>query len=168
MTFVSLSASSAATSANYEGKLFGALITNSPFGRTADSPEGKITPDVEFRGYVVEEGKTIFSIVLAQGDRSRSYWLRVGGACEDLVVLGFDQEREELQISNAGRQSMLLLKRARVRLLANRDDRSENPPTNKTSSEVQQPHEMVAAEIRRRRALRQEAEKAQSAESQGN
>ncbi|MCC6416423.1 MAG: VCBS domain-containing protein [Opitutaceae bacterium] len=139
------------------------LLDNSPFGAAQSStgPTRTDTP-VEFRGVFAEGGENFFNLYLAAN--SRSEWLGLGETYGDtLTVKAYDAANQQLTVELQGRPLTLSLGSAKRPAIA---PTPAAPALTATTTPSAQPTAPVpdqerlakiADEIRRRRALRQQA-----------
>ena len=147
---------------------FGALIERSPFAPAAgpklnlgDAAGEQGT--LEFRGMAVDETGASYSVF--DTTQSRGFWIREGGE-GPLRVVSFDTKESLLEVEQNGRAVKLQLKRATVqnRALAMPHPVAAGQPGGPPLAVGQNNPdgrrlEQVAAEVRRRRALRNAAAK---------
>ncbi|MDP1581487.1 MAG: hypothetical protein Q8M02_14540 [Candidatus Didemnitutus sp.] len=145
------------------------LVTNSPFASfgPVNSTAAANAP-LEFRGTFVESGERFFSI-LDTGTR-RAEWVGLNEPGQLFAVKNYHPEREAITVEFQGRVMELNLHSARVAVLAaappppppnntaavsgqNRPAAAATAPAGNEAQRLAQ----VAEEIRRRRALRQQA-----------
>ena len=136
------------------------LVERSPFapprGQVVEQTN-EVQPQLEFRGIATDEGGTIFSVYDIAA--SRGYWLREGevGA---LAVKSYSLADRQIVVEQGGRMLSLQLKRASILagavmaipMPANNSGQANRPATNPAADGTRL--EAVAAEVRRRRALR--------------
>jgi hypothetical protein len=131
------------------------LMKNSPFGAEPQKPADPSTQSWEFRGYVYEDRELLLCVSrVDQSGCVRSSWLNVGQTLDDMQVVGFDRDTLEIAVLKSGQTAKLALKVARVQVI------DASAATQVATLEAQPEKtrlENVAAEIRRRRALRQQA-----------
>lgn len=141
------------------------LLSNSPFGSTPN-PGGPAKADnpVEFRGVFAEGGEFFFNLYIAANTRSE--WLGMDETYgEKLTVKTYDADKQQLTVDYQGKMLTLTLGSAKRVLTA---AAPSNPapaaaqPTNPTVQPApaitdQERLSKIADEIRRRRALRQQA-----------
>jgi hypothetical protein len=139
------------------------LLSNSPFGGTASRPADGGKSPLEFRG-VMMEGDTYFFSLHTTAD-SRSQWLRLNQqSTRDITPTSYDVEKRQLTVTYQG-QSMVLALSASQRPAGPTTTKAAAPPvttpasTEKTVSPTDEAERLakIADEIRRRRALRQQA-----------
>lgn len=143
------------------------LITNSPFGTAAAANvNGLPTGPLEFRGTFVDGGERFFSLL--DPATRRSEWVGLNEAGRAFTVKSYDAEREVIIVDFQGRTHDLKLHAARISALPPVQMNNTPPPANAnaarpavgpgpSTSEAQRLAQ-VAEEIRRRRALRQQAQ----------
>lgn len=149
---------------------FQPLLGRSPFGQPPAAPvQAPVeTPNLEFRGIVVEGGARYYSVFNASTQRGE--WVREGDAKATVQVTEFDAENNVLVVVQNGRPLRLTLKESTISTLAVAPTpaaggaRQGGPrPTGNNNAAVTpapadaQRLEAIAAEVRRRRALRQSA-----------
>ncbi len=146
------------------------LVSNSPFGTAAAAGPntGMPTGPLEFRGTFVDNGERFFSLL--DPATRRSEWVGLNEAGRPFTVKSYDAERETIVVEYQGRSLDLKLHAARISALppvaaapvpmpANANPgRPEAIPAPSTTEA--QRLAQVAEEIRRRRALRQQAQQA--------
>lgn len=138
---------------------FSSLIANSPFGQQQQSQEPSAPEiQVEFRGYVVEDGETLLSLWLPNetGGKARSYWVKPGGTAGAITVSSFDSGRAEVTLVYPGGGVTLPLKRAKISAMATAAPENAQAVAQSGNPSEAQRLESIAGEIRRRRALRQQ------------
>lgn len=146
------------------------LISNSPFGTAATSGPnaGMPTGPLEFRGTFVDNGERFFSLL--DPATRRSEWVGLNEAGRPFTVKNYDAERETIVVEYQGRSLDLKLHAARISVLP---PVAAAPTTMPAGANAPRPEVMpapstteaqrlaqVAEEIRRRRALRQQAQQA--------
>lgn len=139
--------------AQREASPYVGLLQNSPFGLETTVPA--IEPTLEFRGVVMENDGWLFSLAtLDATGRTRSAWVGLDEPYADYLVRSFDSDSNTMQVERRGQRITLKLKLSRVQLL-----QAEAPPVEATDPTVavdeKARHEVIVAETRRRRALRQ-------------
>ena len=140
------------------------LLQNSPFGRVSSLPGNHASTPLEFRGVMVEGGVAYFSLYEAAD--SRSTWVRLNEkTSEDFVVRNYDEQNHQLTVDYQGGSLTLPLTAAVVSAAT----RPAPPPAvgmAKSPALRSAPHSpdseadrlrRIAEEIKRRRALRQQA-----------
>ena len=139
------------------------LLQNSPFGGSA-ALAGGARPDtpLEFRGVLVEGGETFFSIYEASSHSS--LWVAANEAGNPYKVQNYDSAKGVVTVEYKGGLITLPLKQAKVLVLATPAPAPASPvpggpagPTNVTSGNPAGDPAKLVEEIRRRRALRQQA-----------
>jgi hypothetical protein len=137
------------------------LIDRSPFAPPPDqaASEGPTEQGVlEFRGMVEEGGQRAYSVFDATANKAR--WLMVGEG-DTFKVKSFDPSTNQLEIEQQGKSVKLALKRSTIQ--AGAAVVSAPPPNGQPNvNAANQANdarrlETVAAEVRRRRALRTNA-----------
>lgn len=145
------------------------LITNSPFGSAAQAGAGPAaaTP-LEFRGTFVDNGERFFSIL--DTATRRAEWVGLNEAGRAFAVKSYDPEKESITLEFQGRAMDLKLHSARITAAPmpqpvpavagnNAPQNAGGRPAQATPSTTEaQRLAQVAEEIRRRRALRQQAQ----------
>lgn len=147
------------------------LVDRSPFappgqiGENAGPAEPQGT--LEFRGMVTDDGGTSYSIFDTSTNKGR--WVRAEDANGPVQVKGFDSVNNTLEIEQNGRPVKLPLKRATIQagqpvtaMIPATPVHLSNPATPGAPADARKPDagadarrlEAVAAEVRRRRALR--------------
>src|SRR5690606_28505580 len=120
---------------------------------------------LEFRSLIVEDGRRYFSVF--DPSAQRGYWVAEDGADDQsgITVSTYDDDAHRLVVSRGGRTYELLLKQANivagavpapVALTNNGSNNNRARPAVNTAADARR-LEAVAAEVRRRRALRQAA-----------
>lgn len=142
-----------------EGDL-NSLLSNSPFGNGSRAVDPKSDKPLEFRGVLTESGVAYFSIYEAA--TSRSAWVRLNEeSSRDYTAKSYDWENRQLTLEYQGRDLTLSLAAdsspapiapTQVAPPAQAGTAAEKP----TVSEAQKLNN-IAAEIKRRRALRQQS-----------
>jgi hypothetical protein len=134
------------------------LIDRSPFAPPKDEATGESPTEqgaLEFRGMVMEGGETTFSVFDATANKAR--WLRVGEG-DSFKVKHFDAGTNQLEVEQQGKSLKLLLKRSTIQAGAPvvAAPQAGGPPNVHPSDPANDTRrlETVAAEVRRRRALR--------------
>ncbi len=144
------------------------LLANSPFGSVkTGQPVDSGNQPLEFRGISEENGQQFFSVLDTTTKRSR--WISVNDSSGDLVVKNYNAEANTLTVEQNGHALTLTLKSGpRVAQNIPPPMPQGMPPGNNglpgqtmTNSMVgkgpeAQRLQMIAEEIRRRRALRQQ------------
>ncbi len=145
------------------------LLDNSPFGRPP-AAESTTVPaaqaPLEFRSLIVEDGRRYFSVF--DPSAQRGYWVGEGDEENQsgITVSSYDDDARRLVVSQGGRTYELLLKQANIvagavptpavtTANAGNDPGRVRPASNNAADARRL--EAVAAEVRRRRALRQAA-----------
>lgn len=146
------------------------LMSNSPFGVATATPAGAAAAGpLEFRGTFVDRGERFFSLV--DPATRKAEWVGLNEAGRPFVVKNYDAERETVAVEFQGRTLDLKLHSARVVALApqpvapppgtlpqpGNPGNQPRPALAAGTSEAQRLAQ-VAEEIRRRRALRQQAQ----------
>jgi hypothetical protein len=134
----------------------------------AASAATAVTPDspLELRGIMADGGAYMFSIY--DSARKASTWARLNESGREFVIKSHDEARDIITVEQNGRQLTLALKVAKVASApagAPRPVAGPNLPApvggpvvlNPTPADEQRRLEAVAAEVRRRRALREQA-----------
>jgi hypothetical protein len=117
-------------------------------------PVSAVESTIEFRGYVGEEGALKFSLARPDAEgRIRSAWVVLGEPFADYVVRSFDQTTDTVQVEHRGQRLTLKLKLSQVGLIP-APERSGSGIEPATVADDKARLETIAAEIRRRRALR--------------
>ncbi len=137
---------------------FQSLIDRSPFAPPKDDSTGETPTEqgaLEFRGMVMEGGETTFSVFDTTANKAR--WLRVGEG-DSFKIKHFDAGTNQLEVEQQGKSLKLLLKRSTIQAgnpvvaapqAGGQPSVRLGDPANDTRR-----LETVAAEVRRRRALR--------------
>lgn len=142
-----------------EGDL-NSLLQNSPFESGASTTGPKSNEPLEFRGVLTESGVAYFSIY--ETATSRSAWVGLNEeSSRDYTAKSYDGENRQLTIEYQGRDLVLSLAvdsspAAIPTLAATNPTPTETTAAKPTVSEAQKLNN-IAAEIKRRRALRQQA-----------
>lgn len=150
------------------------LVERSPFAPAGQAAEAapEAPSQLEFRGMTTDETGTYFSVFNVSNNRGR--WLREGESGESFTVRSFDQAGNTLEVEHQGKPLKLTLKRATIAAgapmavapvpapqAAGRPAGGRDGGRNNTGAAAQPPDpqrlEAVAAEVRRRRALRNAA-----------
>lgn len=134
------------------------LLDRSPFAPPKDESTGETPADqgvLEFRGMVMEGGETTFSVFDATANKAR--WLRVGEG-DSFKIKHFDAGTNQLEVEQQGKSLKLLLKRSTIQAGASgvAAPQAGGPPNIRPGDPANDTRrlETVAAEVRRRRALR--------------
>jgi hypothetical protein len=144
------------------------LVTNSPFGTAVQATNAGLSgTSLEFRGTFVESGERFFSVL--DPNTRRAEWVGLNEPGRPFTVTSYDAERETIVLAYQGRNLDLKLHAARIGTLppptpATAQTGQQNSrappsasPSGPSTSEAQRLAQ-VAEEIRRRRALRQQAQ----------
>ncbi|MDP2138006.1 MAG: hypothetical protein Q8J74_09140 [Candidatus Didemnitutus sp.] len=141
------------------------LITNSPFAASGPSyASSAVNTPLEFRGTFVESGERFFSIL--DTVTRRGEWVGLNEAGQLFTVKRYDAANEAISVEFQGRSLELKLYSARIASLpvpappqvANSGQLAGGPATVGAPAGTEaQRLAQVAEEIRRRRALRQQA-----------
>ena len=141
----------------------GGLLSNSPFGGVSSRPADNGNSPVEFRG-VMMEGDTYYFSLHTTAD-ARSQWLRLNQkSSRDITPTSYDAKNRQLTVNFQG-QSMVLALSATQRPATTTTSKVAAAPTTapatteKSVSPTDEAERLakIADEIRRRRALRQQA-----------
>lgn len=150
------------------------LLSNSPFGSAKSGQTAEAgTQPLEFRGVLEENGQQIFSIYDTATKRSR--WVGLNAASDDFVVKSYDASANSISLEQHGRVLALTLKSGPK--MAQNMPLPLPPGMPQPGSNNGQPAQVlpngamgkgpeaqrlqqIAEEIRRRRALRQQAPQA--------
>lgn len=153
------------------------LVANSPFGSANQTPGGPVanTP-LEFRGTFVDNGERFFSILDTASRRAE--WVSLNESGRAFTVKNYDPEKESITLDFQGRALDLKLHSARITAMpmpqpavANNAPQpggggpQSRPNVQPTTTEAQRLAQ-VAEEIRRRRALRQQAQQGNQPQNQ--
>ncbi|HWL15899.1 MAG TPA: hypothetical protein VNR00_09855 [Opitutus sp.] len=156
------------------------LAVPSPFlppGNVAGSASAP-TPDapLELRGIMAAGDDYMFSIY--DPAHRTSTWLRLNETGREIVVTGFDQERDTVTVESQGRVLTLALKTAKVASAPATPPPVAAPAApqpiggpvvlNPTPADEQRRLEAIAAEVNRRRMIRQQALQNSRGAQQGN
>ena len=156
------------------------LLQNSPFGGQAGAAAGaKVDATLEFRGVLVDRGEQFFS--LYEASSHSSLWVGMNEPGNPFKVQSYDGAKATVNVEYQGRTLTLPLKQAKIVALASNLPNGPNPngppgtpngPMVTGGPGTGGPQSMVASgspaedasrlaaiaeEIRRRRALRQQA-----------
>lgn len=140
------------------------LLQNSPFGRTSAGAASKSSTPLEFRGVMVDNGVYYFSIYEAAF--TRSVWVQLNEkTTSDFVAKRFDEPNNQLTVEYQGTSLTLPLTAAN-----SLKPPGPTPPVAGSTTLPQPPNatlptpaaeaerlRKIAEEIKRRRALRQQA-----------
>lgn len=140
------------------------LARNSPFSGAPTTAAGNSADTtLEFRGVLVDRGETFFS--LFEVSTRQSLWVGLKEAGNPYLVQNYDGNTAQLQVQYQGKTLTLPLKQAKVGTMVATASVNNQPPAGNNQSNVSAnaPADearrlaAVAEEIRRRRALRQQA-----------
>lgn len=144
------------------------LLSNSPFGINAPAGQAAPTGPLEFRGTFVDRGERFFS--LADPATKKAEWVTLNESGHAFVVKSYDTDSETVTVDFQGRSLSLKLRTAKVTAMAmptpavvpppgQGANPNQPPPPNVTPASATEAQRLaqVAEEIRRRRALRQQA-----------
>jgi hypothetical protein len=142
------------------------LLDRSPFAPPKDQTTGEKPEEqgmLEFRGMVQEGGEATYSVFDATTNRAR--WLRVGEG-DSFKIKHFDASTNQLEVERQGKSLKLLLKRATIQtgsavVAAPQPGGQPNARPGDPANDARR-LETVAAEVRRRRALRSNPPPAQA------
>ena len=142
-----------------EGDL-NSLLKNSPFESGASTTGTKSNEPLEFRGVLTESGVAYFSIY--ETSTSRSAWVRLNeDSSRDYTAKRYDWANRQLTIEYQGRDLVLSLAAdsspAPIATPAVTTPTSAGSTAAKPTISEAQKLNNIAAEIKRRRALRQQA-----------
>lgn len=143
------------------------LVDRSPFappGQSAETAAPAEQPTLEFRGMVTDDGGTAYSIFDTSTNKGR--WVRADDPEASVRVRAYDPSNGTLEVEQNGRPVKLTLKRAVIQAGQPVANMAPNMPMPGGPGEVRRPDgnadarrlEAVAAEVRRRRALRNAAQ----------
>lgn len=141
------------------------LVSNSPFNPVASTTAGPVAETaLEFRGVLVDRGETFFS--LYDPSARTSMWVGLKEPGNPFTVQSYDAAKGLVQVEYRSRTLSLVLKQAKVVALGSNP--AAGGPATGTPATVApgaNPNEAtrlaaVAEEIRRRRALRAQAQQA--------
>jgi len=149
------------------------LVSNSPFG-LANQPgaaQNAVAAPLEFRGTFVDAGERFFSIV--DTATRRAEWVGLNDTGHAYVVRNFDPDNETITVEHHGRTLNLKLHSAKIGVLPPAQVAAQPTPQQPANTQANaapstaeaQRLAQVAEEIRRRRALRQQAANPQNAKS---
>lgn len=164
LTVVLLPAASALCGADLQP-----LLDNSPFGRPPAVESGTVPAaeaPLEFRSLIVEKDRKYFSVF--DPSAQRGYWVSEGDEDNQsgITIASYDDESHRLVVRQGGRTYELLLKQANILagavpapVVAGANASGGPPRVQSSSNNAADARrlEAVAAEVRRRRALRQAA-----------
>ena len=140
------------------------LAKNSPFsGAPATATGNSADTPLEFRGVLVDRGETFFS--LFEVSTRQSLWVGLKEAGNPYLVQNYDSNTAQLQVQYQGKTLILPLKQAKVGTMVatapanNQLPAGNNQPNVSANAPADEARRLaaVAEEIRRRRALRQQA-----------
>ena len=139
------------------------LVANSPFGSAAVSGPTASAAPLEFRGTFLDGGERFFSVL--DPSTRRAEWVGLNEPGRAFTVKAFNAEQESITVDFQGRPLELKLHSVRISAapaVAAAPAPGPTPPTQALPSTGEaQRLAQVAEEIRRRRALRQQAQQAQ-------
>jgi hypothetical protein len=137
------------------------LLRNSPFGRGSSVAKNTSSTPLEFRGVMVSGGAYYFSIY--EADASRSTWVRLNDpSAKDFTAKTYDAQNKQLTVEYQGNSLTLALASAPAVSAPPAPRPAVSPPVAAATqppspnSEAERLRK-IAEEIRRRRALRQQA-----------
>ncbi|MBW7896014.1 MAG: hypothetical protein H3C27_12920 [Opitutaceae bacterium] len=145
---------------------FDSLLQNSPFGRTTTAAQPSSAAPLEFRGIMVEDGIHYFSV--RETASARSFWVTLhDGGAGSFVASEYDAANQRLTVDYQGTQLVLALvtpdhlvappaSAARPPPPATASARPAAGPSSSPEAEAERLRN-IAEEIKRRRALRQQA-----------
>jgi hypothetical protein len=151
--------------ANYDS-----LLKNSPFAAGASGPGAQASPvanPLELRGVFVDQGQPYFSLYEVATRTSR--WVGMSEPGNPFTVKSYDVAKAEVKVEYQGREIVLGLKQAKVVAMAvpppvpvavgPAGAGPASVPTNVQPAQGDEATRLaqIAEEIRRRRALRQQA-----------
>lgn len=156
------------------------LAGPSPFLPPSGPAQAAPTEDsqIELRGIMAAGDTVMFSIY--DTTRRASTWVELNEAGRDFIVRSYDQDRDTVTIDHQGRTLTLALKTAKVGSAPAMSIASGSPPPpapqpiggpvvlNPTPADEQRRLEAIAAEVNRRRMIRQQALQASRAAAQQN
>lgn len=155
------------------------LVKNSPFGqRAADSPPGNAAGPLELRGVFTDQGEVFFSIY--ETSSRVATWVGLNESGNPYTVRRYDAAKGSVAVEYQGREVSLQLKQAKVQAMAvtappsgpgpapmptslSGTGQGAGAPAAQASTEEARRLAAIADEIGRRRALRAQAGRAQSA-----
>jgi len=149
-----------------QGGDLNSLLDNSPFGSTPTNTAAPKTDNpLEFRGVFAEGGEYFFNLYIAAN--SRSEWLGLDDVYDNnLTVKSYDANNQQLTVNYQGKVITLTLGSAKRIASAPAPAQPVVTPGQPTPAPAAQPEapiseqerlSKIADEIRRRRALRQQA-----------
>lgn len=155
----SLLAALAGLPATHAADSWEALVSNSPFDGGAKA-ETTAPTALEFRGFVQEGDVRFFNIYDAGKKTSR--WVAIDAASGGIKIEAYDDATQQLSVRQGDQKLTLTLKKAPV-VLAAAPTPDTGPDTSSPNGFTLAPDEKanlqkIAEEIRRRRALRAQAE----------
>lgn len=142
------------------------LLQNSPFGNTTRAtPQSNEPVQLEFRGVMSESGTSYFSIY--EPTASRSAWVRLNEkSAQDYVVESYDASNRQLKVKYQGQTLTLTLSSTVSRVSSGPTGVQQQNNLSSAPTATPKPAVMaseaerlskIASEIKRRRALRQQA-----------
>lgn len=141
------------------------LLQNSPFGRSTANPRPTSAEPLEFRGLMVEDGIHYFSV--RETATARSFWVTLfDHGASNFVANDYDEANQRLTVDYQGNQLVLTLVKpdnlVAPPVTAANPPRppvaAATPPAPTSSPEAEAERlRNIAEEIKRRRALRQQA-----------
>jgi hypothetical protein len=139
------------------------LVANSPFGSTAVSGPTAAAAPLEFRGTFLDGGERFFSVL--DSSTRRAEWVGLNEPGRAFTVKAYNAEQESITVEFQGRPLELRLHSARIAAAPAAPAVAAvpavgPPPQALPSTGEAQRLAQVAEEIRRRRALRQQAQQA--------
>ena len=154
---------------------YNSLLQRSPFSVATPGQQAAADAPLEFRSVLVDRGEFFFSIY--QPSAHAGLWVSLNEPGNPFTVTAYDEKAETVKVSYQGRTLSLVLKESKIQAFV-----QKTPPPNATApapgaplpAGVAAPADeanrlaRIAEEIRRRRALRQQATPPPNAPGQSN
>ena len=152
---------------------YNSLLQRSPFSVATPGQQAAADAPLEFRSVLVDRGEFFFSIY--QPSAHAGLWVSLNEPGNPFSVVSYDEKTETVKVDYQGRTLSLALKESKIQAFV-----QKTPPPNTTApapgaplpAGVAAPADeanrlaRIAEEIRRRRALRQQATPAPNAPQQ--
>ncbi len=143
----------------------GGLLQRSPFGSAVPGPPASAEGPLEFRSVLLDQGEYFFSVF--QTATHTALWVGLNEPGNPFTVRSYDEKTETMKVDFQGRSLSLSLKQAKIQAFVQRAPGSPQTmpgqaggsPNAGPASPADEAGRLarIAEEIRRRRALRQQA-----------